>query len=105
MLSDTLGSGKPPATKARFVRVVRRSGCTTMVADAEDALAIVPSSQRTVRSAGRCWHVPFVEDAETRVTVAGRMSTNKAFVAARGPWFATWIVYVRFAPTDTGSGA
>ncbi len=73
-------------------------GVTVIVKTAFAPLASVVRLQVTVPNASA--HPP---EAETNVTLNGRVSVTPTFVAVSGPKLCTVIVYVRLFPTVTGS--
>ena len=74
-------------------------GMTTTVTVADAPTARPPTEQVTVPDA---WvQVPWVEDAEEKVTPAGRGSVTVTPVAGLGPALATLIVNGRPSPSQT----
>ena len=96
-----LGSGSLPVTSAVLVIGPAVVGVTRMVATVLEALATLPRLQVTTppNSLQLLWGV-----ADTKFTVAGKVSVSITPVASDGPLLETLSEYVRVCPTTTGSG-
>ena len=87
VLLAALGSAGLPETLAELVIEPAAVGVTMIVTVAVAVLAIVPRLQVTVPPA--CEQVPWLGEAEMKVTPAGSVSVRVALVAVEGPPFAT----------------
>src|SRR5206468_2233767 len=79
------GSGSLPEIEAWLESVPACWGVTLIVIVAEAPLASAPSAQVTVPAL--CEQLPWLALAETKVTLAGRVSVTLTPVAPEGPLF------------------
>jgi hypothetical protein len=96
-----VGSTSFPPRLTVFVIAPTAVVVTTMVTTAPAPDARLPRSQITVPP--DCAQEPWVEFAETNVTLTGKVFVTKAVIAAI-PLFVTVVEYVRLSPIVTGFG-
>jgi hypothetical protein len=101
LLLPGTGSVTPLVTLAVLFNVPPVVGVTTMVTVALAPFPRTPMEQITVLVP---LQLPWLGVADTYVTPAGNGSLTLTPVALFGPKLVTVIVYVRFWPTNTGSG-
>jgi hypothetical protein len=102
LLLPILGSDTLLFTVAVLLKPPAVVGVTTIVTVALPPFAMLPRLQVTVLDPLQ--PLPWLGVADTNITPAGKGSVTVTPVAVLGPALPTINVYVKFCPTNTGSG-